>query len=106
MKYWNDGISPCDRNILLRPFDKPLGRESFDPELMTEGFEAEWLRASVFVGTTPDKTADRMERWKIGIVGKGARVGTDNYNAYHKAASWSLLRNNFLDFFDKLSGSL
>jgi hypothetical protein len=27
-----------------RSFDKPLCHESFDPELMTEGLEAEWLR--------------------------------------------------------------
>jgi hypothetical protein len=27
-----------------RSFDKPLGHESFDPELMTEGLETEWLR--------------------------------------------------------------
>jgi hypothetical protein len=28
------------------PFDKPLGHKSFDPELMTEGLEAERLRVN------------------------------------------------------------
>jgi hypothetical protein len=30
----------------VRPVDEPFGHESFDPELMTEGLKAEWLRSS------------------------------------------------------------
>ena len=33
-----------DRN---KPFDSTQGHEPFDPELMVEGLEAEWLGAAV-----------------------------------------------------------
>jgi hypothetical protein len=31
---------------VVRPVDEPFGHESFDPELMTGGLKAEWLRSS------------------------------------------------------------
>jgi hypothetical protein len=48
---FSDNLSTGEFCPLRIPFDKPFdftqGHESFDPELTTEGLEAEWLRAAV-----------------------------------------------------------